>query len=581
MEKVHYFWPLFLFIHLLLSLPAQANLRPVISGSADSLEYLLRNTVERQEKLRISMQLVRDLQNNYPDKALNFAREAMEIAVSLNDNQGRLEAMTRMADIYRATTEYKKAMEHAMEAKELATRLGDMTGLAETHRVIAGVFLDLGEYKQSSDHFFKNLKLAEMTGDTQAIARVLNNIGILYFEQQNNEKALEYYIRALEMSRRINDQNGISRGLNNVAAIHFEQNRNDSAAKYILEAVAINKKIGQRLWEGINYINLGEIKMQQRRYGEAYDYYDQAAKIYIEMNSMVKLAGAYLNLADLFSVIGNDAKSLDFAVKAYNIGKENGLKKVVMKAAEKLHKLYLKKKDLQNAYHYGMISYQVKDSLGLEESMIKLTKMEMQYDFEKNNQERQQKQQRKDFFIIIIIISLVTLILLILLFMARQKIKARDGMLARQKLQADLDFKNKEITINMMNFIRKNEIIIDISNHLLEIEKEAEQEKTKDSLLRIAGDLQKSIDVEIWGEFELRFKQVHGDFYERLTQRFPDLSPSELKLCAFLRLNLTTKDISKLTGQQITSLEIARHRLRTKLGISNPQTNLISFIAQV
>jgi tetratricopeptide (TPR) repeat protein len=581
MEKVHYFWPLFLFIHLLLSLPAQANLRPVISGSADSLEYLLRNTVERQEKLRISMQLVRDLQNNYPDKALNFAREAMEIAVSLNDNQGRLEAMTRMADIYRATTEYKKAMELAMEAKELATRLGDIPGLAETHRVIAGVYLDLGEYKQSSDHFFKNLKLAEMTGDTQAIARVLNNIGILYFEQQNNEKALEYYIRALEMSRRINDQNGISRGLNNVAAIHFEQNRNDSAAKYILEAVAINKKIGQRLWEGINYINLGEIKVQQRRYGEAYDYYDQAAKIYIEMNSMVKLAGAYLNLADLFSVIGNDAKSLDFAVKAYNIGKENGLKKVVMKAAEKLHKLYLKKKDLQNAYHYGMISYQVKDSLGLEESMIKLTKMEMQYDFEKNNQERQQKQQRKDFFIIIIIISLVTLILLILLFMARQKIKARDGMLARQKLQADLDFKNKEITINMMNFIRKNEIIIDISNHLLEIEKEAEQEKTKDSLLRIAGDLQKSIDVEIWGEFELRFKQVHGDFYERLTQRFPDLSPSELKLCAFLRLNLTTKDISKLTGQQITSLEIARHRLRTKLGISNPQTNLISFIAQV
>ena len=527
------------------------------------------------------MQLVRDLQNNDPVKALNFAREALEIAVSLNDNQGRMEAMTRMADIYRATTEYKKAMELAMEAKELATRLGDMTGLAETHRVIAGVFLDLGEYKQSSDHFFKNLKLAEMTGDTQAIARVLNNIGILYFEQQKSEKALEYYIRALEMSRRINDQNGISRGLNNVAAIHFEQNRNDSAAKYILEAVAINKKTGQRLWEGINYINLGEIKVQQRRYGEAYDFYDQAVKIYIEMNSMVRLAGAYLNLADLFAVIGNDAKSLDFAVKAYNIGKENGLKKVVMKAAEKLHKLYLKKKDLQNAYHYGMISYQVKDSLGLEESMIKLTKLEMQYDFEKNNQERQQKQQRKDFFIIIIIISLVTLILLILLLMARQKIKSRDGLLARQKLQADLDFKNKEITINIMNLIRKNEIIIDISRHLLEIEKEAEQEKTKDSLLRIAGDLQKSIDVEIWLEFELRFKQVHGDFYERLTQRFPDLSPSELKLCAFLRLNLTTKDICKLTGQQITSLEIARHRLRTKLGISNTQTNLISFIAQV
>jgi len=579
--KVNYSRSFLFLFNLLMILLALPELRPVMAGSTDSLEILLRNTSDKREALRISLQLVDGLKKQYPEKALNLAREALEIAGSLNDNNGRMKALTRIADIYRATSEFKKAIELAMEAKELATRLGDMTELAEAHRVIASVYVDLGEYQISSEHFFECLKLTEKNGDTPSITRALNNIGFLYFEQQNNEKALTYYIKALEMSRRIHDQNGISRGLNNVAAIHFEQNRNDSAAKYILEAVAINKKTGQRLWEGINYINLGEIKVQQNRYEDARDYYNLAADIFLEMNSMVRLARAYLNLADFYTVIGDDAKSLDFAVKAFNIGKENRLKKVVMEAAEKLHKLYLNNDDLKNAYRYGMISYQVKDSLGLEESLIKLTKLELQYDFEKKNQERQLKQQRKDFFIIIIIISLVMLILLILLLMARQKIKTRDSMLAQQKLQDDLDFKNKELTINVMNLIRKNEIITDISNRLLEIGKETKQDSTKESLLRVAGDLQKSTDVEIWDEFELRFKQVHGDFYERLTQRFPDLSPSELKLCAFLRLNLTSKEICKMTGQQITSLEIARHRLRKKLGISNTQINLVSFLAQV
>ena len=62
---------------------------------------------------------------------------------------------------------------------------------------------------------------------------------------------------------------------------------------------------------------------------------------------------------------------------------------------------------------------------------------------------------------------------------------------------------------------------------------------------------------------------------------FPDLSPSEQRLCAFLRLNMSTKEISELTGQRISSLETARYRLRKKLGITNSHINLITFLNNI
>ena len=94
-------------------------------------------------------------------------------------------------------------------------------------------------------------------------------------------------------------------------------------------------------------------------------------------------------------------------------------------------------------------------------------------------------------------------------------------------------------------------------------------------------DLQNVMDKEVWEEFEFRFQQVHRSFYENLQSRFPELSPAEIKLAAFLRLNMTTKDIASITGQSVKSLEVARARLRKKLGITNQDINLVNFLLEI
>ena len=85
---------------------------------------------------------------------------------------------------------------------------------------------------------------------------------------------------------------------------------------------------------------------------------------------------------------------------------------------------------------------------------------------------------------------------------------------------------------------------------------------------------------DFWQEFEIRFQEVHSTFYTKLQDQFPNLSPNELKLCAFLRLNMTTKDIASITYQSDTSIRMARFRMRKKLGL-NQEENLVSFLTQI
>ena len=82
---------------------------------------------------------------------------------------------------------------------------------------------------------------------------------------------------------------------------------------------------------------------------------------------------------------------------------------------------------------------------------------------------------------------------------------------------------------------------------------------------------------ESWRIFEENFNEVHEDFLKRLKQQFPDLSPGDLKLAAYLRMNLSSKEISPLLFISVRSIENKRSRLRKKLNLKE-EDNLVDFI---
>jgi hypothetical protein len=304
--------------------------------------------------------------------------------------------------------------------------------------------------------------------------------------------------------------------------------------------------------------------------------------IFTDLNNVPKMAAVNISLSGYFSDLGDIEKSLFYARKAYKLGEENELKKWVYVAARRLHEIFLKQNDIENAYKYSSIQYAMKDSLDLEKSMTRLSQLELLYNFEKLNQEKKIKQQRKDYiFGLTVTIVIFLFILIIILLLARQRIRRKNAIIEKKQFENELEIKNKELTSNVMTLMRKNEILSEIADKLMEIRDEAVKDETKSAIKKIAKELEKTTDSEIWEEFEIRFRQVHHEFYDKLLKRFPNLSPNEQRLCAFLRLNMTTKEISELTGQRTTTLEIARSRLRKKLDISNTKVNLVTFLSQI
>ncbi|MEN8225934.1 MAG: hypothetical protein ABFS05_11320, partial [Bacteroidota bacterium] len=161
-----------------------------------------------------------------------------------------------------------------------------------------------------------------------------------------------------------------------------------------------------------------------------------------------------------------------------------------------------------------------------------------------------------------------------------QKAKSLSISIEKKRIEQELEFKNREMTTNVMSLMKKNEILTDISKSLLDIEKQAVKDETKDALSKIAFKVQKTRDTEIWKEFNVRFKEVHSEFHTKLLRQYPDLSPSEQRLCAFLRMNMSTKDISELSGIHPRSIDNTRSKIRKKLGL-NAEDNLVNYLSRI
>ncbi|MFM9947749.1 MAG: hypothetical protein ACKV1O_07420 [Saprospiraceae bacterium] len=148
------------------------------------------------------------------------------------------------------------------------------------------------------------------------------------------------------------------------------------------------------------------------------------------------------------------------------------------------------------------------------------------------------------------------------------------------KIKSELRHLNNLLAASTMNLVVKNEFMETIKEELNEVKRKGKSIDTKLSLEKIVKEIETTLRLqEDWKQFEYHFDQVHGDFLNRLREDFHDLTPNEQKLCALLRLNLSTKEISNLMSISLRGVEIARYRLRKKLGLDLGQ-NLSKFILE-
>ena len=147
--------------------------------------------------------------------------------------------------------------------------------------------------------------------------------------------------------------------------------------------------------------------------------------------------------------------------------------------------------------------------------------------------------------------------------------------LKNEKLKLDIESKNRELAVSTMSLIKKNEFLNSIKSEL----------NTKSST---AQDLQKVIKIidknlnntDDWKLFEEAFNNADKDFLKLIKDKHPVLTPNDLRLCAYLRLNLSSKEIAPLLNISPRSVEVKRYRLRKKMDLPH-ESSLTNYILEI
>lgn len=474
------------------------------------------------------------------------------------------------------------------------------TLLARTYSRIGNAYLLKGNIDICLEYQLKALKFYEVYPPQQDIIRVYNSMALVYFYQGDFEKALVKFnqVRVLLDKNIIKDSLKVhhikGKLLNNIGIIYDNKHQEDRALEYFMQASTHSKKANDIENLSSVYSNMGIIYLKAKRYDLAEAIFTESFNLRKKENNILGLCKSTYHLGRLYKEKKQFDKARQYLLSSLEYCKQANSSSTRASVLEELSIVMSEKGDYKNAYDYHVAYKSLSDSLFNKENQQKITRAEMQYKFDKENESARIAQKQKELIYLSIAIALILIIIIGLIMYRLQKTKAKIHQLAKESaelnnkelslresvLKRDLEFKNKELTTNIMYLLKKNEFIVEISNRLAALKKEMKR-TDQEIIQKIIVDIKNAQDDDIWKEFEVRFSQVYNDFYERLNTKYPDLTLNEKRICAFLRLNMTTKEICALTRQSYNSLNVARARLRKKLNIQNEDINLVTFLENI
>jgi DNA-binding CsgD family transcriptional regulator/predicted negative regulator of RcsB-dependent stress response len=482
--------------------------------------------------------------------------------------------------------EYLKSLEYLDLAENIIGEFPDKLILAEIYSIKSIVFISINRFQMALQFANEALKIFTELEYNEKLSFVYTIFSNIYKELGDMQQSIAFTKKAHNIVIHGNDSIAIASSLNNLGASFHDIGNSDSAYTYIRQAVYINLKhnLDKRLL-AISYMNLASFKLEDGEIDTANYYMEKADTLFQATDYIYEYDMMRELKAKIFVAKNKIKEAIDIYESILNSPGELENLQVKVNACKALSDIALSAGKAAEAYEFYKKYKLFDDSLKQQSNTSLLTFMEMELDYEKKqsrleleNKEVKIKSQRKNFFLTTLS-GLILFLLIIVYFVHRmQKAKAQSLRLEKQGVEKELEHKNREMAANVMSLIKKNEILKGISKKMLEVEKSAVRVETKKAIHTLSREIQESRDVELWKEFDVRFKQVHSSFYSNLIEQFPDLSPNEQKICAFLRMNMSTKDISDITGLDPQTIDNTRSRIRKKFNIDG-KTNLVKFLS--
>lgn len=190
----------------------------------------------------------------------------------------------------------------------------------------------------------------------------------------------------------------------------------------------------------------------------------------------------------------------------------------------------------------------------------------------------------------IALILLVLGILVLIRWLGIRKIKREEQQehehrerelirLRNEKLDAEVTHKSKELANSTMSMIKKNEFLLDLRTIVADQKEQLGSRYPDKYFLHLTQKIDENISShDDWTIFETNFERAHELFLKKLKDAYPDLTNKDLRLCAYLRMNLSSKEIAPLLGISVRGVENHRYRLRKKMGMEHDDTLIDSIL---
>ena len=439
--------------------------------------------------------------------------------------------VSKKGDFYRALIYYNDALRYTTHA--------DKENISYLYHNMANLYLSLENHQKAN--YYANLSIAQI-GLKNYPREQLNLIGTIQSKAGQFDKANETFEIALKFATVHQLFSAQAQILSNFGNLKRKQKSFSEALKMMSASDSICKSMGIDVGILINGINRAELFYDQKKFNLA----DQQL----------------MDILNLVNSISEPRLSYGY------------------------YKLYAQIKDalgqrsIANAYFRRAI--ETKEQFGGDTPQALISHWELKNQRNKARHIRDKyklivlkQQQRKNLIVFSLIASILLGGFIFLYFLRKQALKNARLLMEQQRMNFELELKSKELFAETL----KNQSIVHVKSEVKESLERIVNNKTYSAqeIKEIIRSLGKTDSATFLDEFETRFNGVHSDFYQKLKQIAPDLTPHELRLSALIRLNISSKEIAVLTNRTVGTVDNTRSAIRRKLRIDESQ-NLQDFI---
>lgn len=561
-----------------------------VFGQSSSLEQVSTNSNDRLEEVYLYLQLANEAKLVDVEQAISYARQALQLANVISSVEMRAEANELMGDLFQMMNNFQPAINYYLISGKLYKSLSEKVKLA-------GIYSKLGSLHLTNNY---NLESAQMNfqllldigielNDQKIIAEAYNRIGGIFYMQEEYEEA-NYYIReALLLWEQLGNDEGIGIALNNIGEIYRMRGSLNTALDYFNQSLYISEKVQKKELIADNYKNIGLVKSQFGEVEESFKYFNLSLKLFEETNNLEDQVDVILTIGDQYYKIGEYRNAFQSYNKVYGISTKANHWKHIADAAQGLSLATDKMRNYKLSLQYYKIFAAYTDSIGQRQKISRITELQSRFKQDLQDKELQitknelalseNQNKMNELKLNLLIISILFIIIISLLVLNKFRSQIKKERLIREKnvelyrtqrelMEIDLQAKDSDLMNFALHLVQKNEILQQLQKELKKLPHNSDEE-TAQRISELNATIKQHIIVkEEYDEFQQKLDSSYNDFFNRLRVKFPNLTKNEERLCAFLRLNLSSKEISAINNISVKAVEMSRYRLRKKMNLA-------------